>query len=266
MISSPTRAGGSSGSSLTARIVDAYGRMIVSGGLAPGEVLEVGGLPPELGRASRNVWREAIRVLATLGLVRPVKRKGTLVTPSSAWRALDPLVLGWIVEAGIATRLIPQLQGFREIVEPGAAEAAALHRSEADVEALRAALAALETLSTGASDDPDADIRFHLAVLEATGNPLAQSLKPTLAAVLRLSLSVTLGEGGQAPRREALALHAQIVEAIIARNGERARRAMLETLRATYRPYEAAASVSKAAARSRRRILPVEVRGKSATN
>src|SRR6185437_14415587 len=81
------------------RLVHELGRRIVTGRLAPGEVLPTeAALVEELG-SGRSAVREAVKVLTAKGLVRTRTKVGTVVQPEAAWNLLDPDVLAWRYQA-----------------------------------------------------------------------------------------------------------------------------------------------------------------------
>ncbi len=157
---------------------------ILQGVYAPGEVL-----PNEIDSSSsldisRSAYREAIRILAAKGMVESRPKTGTRVTERSRWNLLDPEVLGWMFDTEPSPSFIRALFELRLIAEPAAAELAAQRRSEEDIEAMRAALAIMkaETLSTEAGRR--ADVAFHHALIQATGNEALASLSSSIEAAV----------------------------------------------------------------------------------
>ncbi|MCE7080398.1 FadR/GntR family transcriptional regulator [Streptomyces sp. ST2-7A] len=152
-------------------VVHRLGARIVGGEFAEGDTLDVRALGAELD-VSLTVMREALKVLAGKGLVDARQKRGTFVRPRAEWNLLDPDLIRWRARGGDTDRLLRDLADVRAVVEPAAAHRAALHRTEADLEALDAALAAM----VEAGDDPTAaagaDALFHRVLLAATGNEL----------------------------------------------------------------------------------------------
>ena len=107
---------------LHGQVVHAIGRRILSGAIRPGELLPA---DPAL-RASRTVLREAIKVLAAKGLVESRPKTGTRVRPPESWNLLDPDVLAWQQEGTPQPVFLRKLTEVRLIIEPAAAERAAL--------------------------------------------------------------------------------------------------------------------------------------------
>src|SRR5918998_4279627 len=77
---------------LHARVLDLLGLAICSGQLASGSVVRIEEFE-ERYKVSRSVVREAIRVLASMGMVASRRRVGVQVLPASEWNLYDPQVI-----------------------------------------------------------------------------------------------------------------------------------------------------------------------------
>ena len=159
--------------------VDILNGVHASGDILPNEIESSSTLA-----ISRSAYREAIRILAAKGMVESRPKTGTRVTERARWNLLDPEVLGWMFETEPSKTFIKSLFELRLITEPAAAELAAQRRSEADVEAMGAALAIMkaETLATEAGRR--ADVAFHHALIHATGNEALASLSSSIEAAV----------------------------------------------------------------------------------
>jgi len=196
--------------------------------IALGEVLPGERLPAERTLArdlsvSRLTVREALRVLQAEGVI--VTRRGgaggafvTERTPSVAR-----------LRAALAKRRpsVEEIFEFRLSVETAAARLAALRRTDEDVAALAGQVRALEE-SDGAGAFRRADSAFHLAVAEASANPMLARATADARAALFEAFDVL---PFQVRRDTSAAGHAAIVEAVRARDGEAAAAAMAEHLR-----------------------------------
>ena len=161
------------------------GVAIVTGHHAPASVLrgEIE-LAEDFG-VSRSVIREALRTLAAKGLVVSRPKTGTRVRDRHEWNLLDPELLGWMFEGAPPLPFVRSLFQLRLIVEPAAAELAAVGRTARQLSAMGHAL---ETMSTyGLADETGraADQQFHALVLQATDNELLVSLSASIAAAVR---------------------------------------------------------------------------------
>jgi DNA-binding FadR family transcriptional regulator len=223
--------------SLHGRIVHAIGRRIVRGDLQPGALVPAGG---EL-RASRTVVREAVKVLAAKGLVEARPKTGTRVRSRDAWNLLDPDVLAWQQDGAAPASHDAQLRALTEvraIIEPAAAELAAARAGAQDVAALEQALRQMERSapSSGTGDFEafvQADMRFHLAILQACRNDLLEQMSRVVYSALLVSFRATSALPGRA--RAALPLHRSILGAIRAGEPRRAGDAMRRLVRTTAR-------------------------------
>ena len=198
-----------------------------------GIVLPGEALPPERELAvmfsvSRDTVREAIRSLADAGFLvsRRGRYGGTFVSDELPHAAPDLAV----AEEPLTAELIDDVLGLREIVEVGAARAAAARSlSAADRELVWARLS--ETNGADVSDYRRLDSRLHVTIAEITGIP---SLVPLLAdnrtAVNSLLDRIPLISRNISHSNEQ---HEAIVVAILTGDSERAAAEMLEHLGGT---------------------------------
>jgi GntR family transcriptional repressor for pyruvate dehydrogenase complex len=196
--------------------------------VAPGEAL-----PPERELAvmfsvSRDTVREAIRSLGDAGFLvsRSGRYGGTFVSDEIPRSVPDPSAL----EQPLTAEIIDDVLGLREIVEVGAARAAAARAlSAAERELLWARLT--ETSAEGVADYRRLDSRLHVTIAEITGIP---SLVPLLADN-RTALNALLDRIPLISRNIAHSneQHEAIVVAILTGDPERAAAEMLEHLGGT---------------------------------
>jgi DNA-binding GntR family transcriptional regulator len=177
------------------RVTDAVREAITRGDLAPGRRLterELG----ELTGVSRTSLREALRSLQAEGLV---ERSGS--------RGLQVAVL---TEA-----VVSELYDVRAPLEAAAVELCVRNASDAQIAALRAAMAPPES---GELDDQLAATRaFYDLLLEAAGNSILQQMFGSIEARIHALRRVSLRVGGrsEASRRELL----KIIDLIERRDG-----------------------------------------------
>jgi DNA-binding FadR family transcriptional regulator len=227
--------------SLHGRIVHAIGRRIVSGDLRPGDLLPS---EPDLG-ASRTVVREAVKVLAAKGLVESRPKTGTRVRPREEWNLLDPDVLAWHQggsTGSVNETLLRKLTEVRLIIEPAAAELAAARAEAHDIAALDTAFQLMEQATNvrGAFDVEtfvQADMQFHLAILQAGRNDLLEQMSRVVYSALLVSFRSTSSLPGRAGA--ALPKHRAILDAIRARDPRAAGAAMRRLVQNTARDVEA---------------------------
>ena len=118
---------------------------------------------------------------------------------------------------------------FRIGVEGEAATAAALNRSDEQLDALRASVTALEQLADTEDFGVEQDYAFHLKVAEASDNyfivAVVQALREPIVTAMTLVRILSVEQRGQR-LRAAAARHQEIVAAIEARSADDARRLM----------------------------------------
>ncbi|WP_426285478.1 FadR/GntR family transcriptional regulator [Luteibacter sp. E-22] len=160
---------------LHAQVIEDIGGSIVGGVLRPGDALPGESQLAGQMEVSRTVLREALKVLASKGLIETRQKTGMRVRDPSYWNHLDADVLAWRCATMPTDDFVEKLVEMREIIEPAAVMAAARRRDPAQLETIAEALEAMEEaedLDTWA----EADLRFHEAVLAATNNELLSSL------------------------------------------------------------------------------------------
>lgn len=209
---------------LCGQVVDDLGRRIVRGDVLPGSVLpQETALCQEMG-VSRTVVREAVKVLAAKGLVESRPKRGTVVRPSLAWNCLDPEVLQWQTETDPDGRQIVYLTELRHAVEPVAAAMAASRASKEEIDRIDEACRAMDESVDSVDAFLAADLRFHVLVLQASGNPFFAPVANVVSSVLLSSLRVTNRK--PADNATSVPVHQRVVKAIRARQPARAEAAM----------------------------------------
>jgi len=210
--------------SLVDVVASALLERVVDGRTPPGRLL-----PPETELAaehdvSRLTVREALKVLQTQGVVEVQRGRGTVVRPTSTWTAIDAVALALDRSGGEQAAL--QLLQLRRMVESGAAELAAAHRTDADLAELEHHLAAMRTAhdATDVAGFVAADIAFHDVVFRASGNPFVAVLLGPLSAVLRARREETSRH--EPVQVNAIAEHTAVLEAVRSADPATARAAM----------------------------------------
>ncbi|WLW58709.1 FadR/GntR family transcriptional regulator [Streptomyces sp. YU58] len=213
------------------RVVDGLGRRIVGGAWEPGDPLPVeDALAAEIG-VSRGVVREAVKALVAKGMLHVRPRTGTRVLPPEHWNHLDRDVLRW-KQSGDAATLLRDTGELRRIVEPEAARLAADRAGPDEVRVLYDALAAMEAAAAepGRHRYVEADIAFHRALLDASGNRLLGSLGRAVDIALEHSFLVSTRTPGAV--EASLPGHRAIVQAVEARDPAAAAAAVLAIIEA----------------------------------
>lgn len=163
------------GRGLHRNTVESLGLRIVSGAVREGDTLDVVELQRDFD-VSLTVIREALRVLASKGLVGARQKRGTYVRPRSEWQLLDGDVLRWQFGSSPSPKFFQDLEELRGIVEPPSARMAAERRTDADLAALERHLEAMAEAGGEPAAEIAADVAFHQALLLATHNELLTRL------------------------------------------------------------------------------------------
>lgn len=175
--------------------------------------------------------REAVKALVAKGMLHVRPRTGTRVLPPEHWNHLDRDVLRW-QQAGDAAALLRDTGELRRIVEPEAARLAAERAGAEEVRVLHEALAAMEAAAAdpGLGGYVEADIAFHRALLDASGNRLLGSLGRAVDIALEHSFLVST----QAPGAVDASLpgHRAVVRAVETRDPAAAAAAVLAIIEA----------------------------------
>lgn len=205
--------------------VDFLGEAIVAGRYPVG-----GAVPPEpvlceeLG-VSRTVVREAIKSLVAKGMIHTGPKVGTRVLPWDDWNWFDADVVAWQAKTGLSNEFIRDLQELRRVVEPAAVRLAASRAVPQDIEGIEEAYAGMKRAVMGGGDYVTYDLRFHQGLLRASHNRMLIQMSKALGALLRTSFEISTRQK-DGPRRS-LPLHREVLDAVTAKDVERAERAIL---------------------------------------
>lgn len=203
-------------------VADLAGR-IIRGEWAPGDSIGNEAALMNGQGVSRTTVREAVKILASKGLLEVRPRTGTRVLPPERWNVLDPDMLGWMFAGPLSIALMRHLHELRTIIEPAAAALAAERAT--DDERARI-LACAERMEQAGEDSPAfvaADVEFHTTILEASRNPFLITFTSGIRTLLHAFFRATARDPGAfasgRPR------HRQLANAILARDSTAARAA-----------------------------------------
>jgi GntR family transcriptional regulator, galactonate operon transcriptional repressor len=201
-----------------AAVVETLGRRVAARHYREGEVLPVEqDLANSLG-VGRNALREAVKVLSSKGLIVTGPRSGTRVRPRSEWNMLDPDVLSWHADPETATpEFLLSLLEARRIIEPKAAELAAVRGTREDMAAILSAYERMEQVQTDPEARMLADIDLHTAILRASHNDVLAHFRHAVGSYLRAhaKLGRSAGTADDDALRHDLELHRRIATAIV---------------------------------------------------
>ncbi len=202
-------------------IVNQIEAKIIDGDLKVGDKLPSEFELADQFEVSRTAIREAVKILRQKGLIDILPGKGTYVTngtPVAIQQSLDMLRKFGSVEGYL------HLVEVREIMEPQIAALAATRITSEYIRAMREAYTTMDSSIGNADLFVEADLDFHLALAEATQNPLIPALMDTIIGLLREQRRRTaLVEGGL---QRGQFHHKKILDAIIKHDPQAARLAM----------------------------------------
>lgn len=216
-----------SGPSVHMSLAEDIGLRIVRGDYPPGTILPNEAQWTEIFNVSRTAVREAIKILMAKGLLASRPKIGSWVKPKERWNLLDRDVLSWYAHSPDRIQFLKTVQEFRHIIEPEATALAAIRRSEEQMAEITEALRDMGQATT-LQARTQADTRFHLAILRASGNDLLIPLGTLIESALNhLFLLVTRNDSTLV---HALRLHGNIEKSIRLQRPNAARNAVRRLL------------------------------------
>ncbi|ALN16338.1 FadR/GntR family transcriptional regulator [Acidipropionibacterium acidipropionici] len=208
---------------LARTVSDELGRRIVDEELPAGRRMTLEAIESEF-EVSRSVAREAVKILESLHMVRSRRRVGIEVLDAASWDVLAPRVIDWHLSGRRRAEELTWISELRSGVEPIAARLASTRADPHQCAELTGAVMGMAAAASG----PDLesylghDIVFHRTLLLASGNPLIAEHAEVVEAVLRGRTNLLLF----VPNPAAIALHREVVDAVIGHRGEDAEEAM----------------------------------------
>ena len=195
---------------LPGRVARAVAARILAGDYPPGLPIPTEETLGQEFQISRVTVREGMKLLAAKGLVDSRPKRGTVVRSPEHWNHLDADLLRWRRAAPYDEEFAQHLYEVRLLFEPQAAALAAERASDDAIAAIRRGLDGMQVGDW--SDQVAADLVFHQAILDATGNPLLRSIGGAIATTLVYAFNVSR----QPPEdyTEVVALHRNLYEAI----------------------------------------------------
>lgn len=210
----------------TRHIVQSLGRSIALGEFPPGQPLKSEAELCEDFDASRTVLREAVKMLTAKGMLDARPRRGTIVLPESQWNLSDPEILNWLLDRKGALPIISEFADMRLAIEPAAAGLAAANLTKESRNVLLHAIDRMKAAARGEDDHLDADIAFHVGVLQASGNRFFWNMRHTVEVALRFSIRITNRHKGV--ERASVDDHQRILDFILAGDPQAAEDEMRE--------------------------------------
>jgi GntR family transcriptional repressor for pyruvate dehydrogenase complex len=161
---------------------------------------------------SRVSIREALHMLASLGLLETRHGGGTYVREYSGELLFSPL----LPMLALDTLDILHVLEYRKIMEKGIVSLVVKRAGKVEIEELESSFRTMEEHRNDAHDFAQADLSFHLALAKATGNPVIIKVNAVITDILKVSMYGIVGSLGT---RDGLYYHRRILDAIKAQDG-----------------------------------------------
>ncbi|MEV1177955.1 FadR/GntR family transcriptional regulator [Nonomuraea sp. NPDC049784] len=206
-------------------VVSELVELIVTGEIPEGQALPPEGPLCEHFGVSRTVLRESIKRLEEKGLVVVAQGRGTQVARSGSWNMLDPIVLSALIDNDESLGILDELTIVRGSLESAMAGAVAMRRTAEELTRIEHALESMREMQHESDSFRQADVVFHLTIMELSRNRLAENIAKRLYR-RALESSRYQGMGYEDAFQSTLKEHASVVEAISRQDAETAARAM----------------------------------------
>lgn len=185
----------------------------------PGDKLPNENILSEELKISRTTLREAIRILATGGVLEIRRGRGTFVREDL--KLDNPKELVPLISAKVKAR---DLYEMRLIFEPEAAYYAALRATDKEIERILSLGAEIEERIRQGKDRTEVEQVFHQSIAKATHNEFMNQLMPVIYE--GINKGVRLSKVHEEAVQATLTDHKILMDFLKMRNGEGARNAM----------------------------------------
>jgi len=188
--------------------------------------LKVGDIiPTELDLASamgvsRTVIRESLNRLKTVGLIKSVKHKGTIITSPDLPEVLKKLMIPSIMDNATLKNIFE----IRLVIEVGMADFVVARATDRDIEELMQIVRNEGKPTKGTLFDVGYEIEFHSKLYSITGNETLKGFQGLLLPMFSYVYSTGLINRISSDRK--YVSHKQLVEVLAGRNADKFREAM----------------------------------------
>ncbi|WP_281657835.1 FadR/GntR family transcriptional regulator [Halobacillus sp. Cin3] len=209
------------------QVADSLLESLKEGRLKPGDKLDSVEALAKSFDVGRSAIREALSALRAMGILEMHQGEGTYVKTFDPARFTVPTSVAFLMKPEDMRELLE----VRQILEVGASGAAALSRTEEDLQAMEAALFEMERAKGNGDIGEQADLAFHMALVKAAHNQmlfhLMQSVSEVMMQGMRETRKLLHTEEGT---RQLLNQHQRIFAAIKEEKHEEAQAFMVEHL------------------------------------
>lgn len=206
------------GKPLAEQVAEYILNYIVNSGLETGAKLPNEFELAEQTGVGRGTIREAVKILVSRNILEIRRGAGTYV---SERRGIveDPLGLTFIKDK---KHLAIDLLNVRLMLEPEIARMAAEHATGEQKKALIEQCDKVESIIYQGKNHMEEDVRLHEMIAACSGNQVVEKLVPVINSSIAVFVDVTNGR----LRQETIETHREVVDAIVAGDGDGARCAM----------------------------------------
>ena len=210
------------------QVARGLGMRIVSGEFQPGDNIPIESDLCTAYGVSRSTIREAIKKLASKGLIEVAPKLGTRVLRVTDWNLFDTDVLNWRIYSNFNEEIINEIYEIRLCLEPRACYLTSSGGTSEQLERVRKSLEAIQSNHHHPKLFGDAMAEFHLSILDGAGNNLMMSLGTYIKMIIR-ALFHYKGRD-QVHFARCIAIYQELGAAILGRRGEAAKTLMTELL------------------------------------
>jgi GntR family transcriptional regulator, transcriptional repressor for pyruvate dehydrogenase complex len=174
------------------------------------------------------VIREALRTLSAKGLVEIIKGKGMFVRESNSDLLTDHMHL--YLQLNVEKDFVLDIVHARQIIEPEMAAMAAIRHTPEDAKRLKDDIAEFSVCDGPITKLASLDMQFHIDIAKASQNSIMPLI---LAPIYKLmpEIKSSVYATNTDARESALIWHRKILDAVLCRDPENARKAMTQHLK-----------------------------------
>lgn len=195
-------------------VVNRFRELLMQKKLKPGDQIPSESVLAQRMGVSRSSVREAVKILAALGVAEIRRGNGTFISDNVGRTMLDPFLLRLMMNDTDSG----QMAEFREMIEMDVARAMLRNHNAQGIAAMAQSIQRMESMpadeDVGAAQWAQVDIAFHQAMGRATGNVLIEQLYEFILRFFEPTIRQTYQRIGN--RTRALAIHKGIYEAAVA--------------------------------------------------
>lgn len=193
-------------------VIERIKTLLIEQKLAPGDLLPSENVLSENIGVSRGTIREAMKILSAFGIVEIRRGDGTYIATSANRKIFDPLIFSLIITKKDSEELIQ----LREMMEIGVINLIINNATDEELEELQAAYLHMEAISQAGVDDLEqlnaCDLQFHRVMAKLTKNHLVENMYNFVIDIFAPTINAYY----------ALDVHKKLLDAIVARDRERA--------------------------------------------